>query len=166
MPMARLWELTHIPGPQRWSTAALHPCSDGLGFTSALDRHRSACDTHTSPETCRGRVCSWQSAQLLLTKSILMGFLFSSIMTTFAFLKTYTKLPEQQREPSSLQEAENGHLCGCRPFLKSDLSLSCQDRKVLLFIAWGGEAELSCCVFAASAPFWAARRLGAWEVVA
>ena len=30
----------------------------------------------------------------------------------------------------------------------------------------GGEAELSCCVFAASAPFWAVRRLGAWEVVA
>ena len=56
-------------------------------------------------------------------------------MTTFAFLKTYTKLPEQQTEPSSLQEAENGHLCGCRPFLKSDLFLFCQDRKVLLFTA-------------------------------
>lgn len=62
-------------------------------------------------------------------------FLFSSIMTTFAFMKTYTKLPEPQTEPSSLQEAENGHLCGCHPFLKNDLSLFCRDRKVLLFIA-------------------------------
>lgn len=64
-----------------------------------------------------------------------MDFLFSSIMTTFAFLKTYTKLPEQQTEPSSLQEAENEHFCGCHPFLKNDLSLFCWDRKVLLFIA-------------------------------
>lgn len=115
--------------------AHLRPYSDCLGFTSAPDICRTICDTHTSLETCVGEEFAPEDSYSTLTKEF-DGLFVLKYHDYLCISENVHKAPRTaNRAIIFLKKQKMDISVVVVLFLKSDLFLFCQDRKVLLFTA-------------------------------